>query len=194
MRASTSFSKMNVSKEPYLHGQMSQFFDANTAVALSGWLENCDLWVKSSSDVHFFEHFRILPSNTPPQLHDLFFGKGFQEIFELVRKQIGPNVSDKIDIIALKQWSLTKVNVHNDFGNYSDGFRALRLNIYLSPNLEEDCGGHFQMHLENGEIVKNIAPLFNTALAFEISPLSYHSVSRISEKNRYCLSYTFWKD
>ena len=60
--------------------------------------------------------------------------------------------------------------------------RKLNIIIYLTPMYQESWGGHLGLwsdrNGEPGELVKEVAPLFNRAVIFDTTQMSWHGMSR----------------
>ena len=60
--------------------------------------------------------------------------------------------------------------------------RKLSVVIYLTPDMEEEYGGHLGLYEGDaekpGKLVKEIAPAFNTAIIFDSTENSWHGLSR----------------
>jgi Rps23 Pro-64 3,4-dihydroxylase Tpa1-like proline 4-hydroxylase len=69
------------------------------------------------------------------------------------------------------------LGVHADFNFYErlQVYRRLNLLIYLNPGWDESWGGDLELwDYEKSSCVERIAPLFNRAVIFDTSNLSYH--------------------
>jgi hypothetical protein len=69
-----------------------------------------------------------------------------------------------------------KLGVHADFNFYPRlrVYRRLNLLIYLNRDWEDAWGGHLELWNGDREPAKSIAPVFNRAVIFDTSNLSYH--------------------
>jgi Rps23 Pro-64 3,4-dihydroxylase Tpa1-like proline 4-hydroxylase len=60
--------------------------------------------------------------------------------------------------------------------------RKLNVIIYLTPMYQESWGGHLGFwsdhNGEPGELVKEVAPLFNRVVIFDTTQMSWHGMSR----------------
>ena len=62
-----------------------------------------------------------------------------------------------------------KLNVHLDYNMHPKLPLQRRLNliVYLTPNWQEDWGGHLGLYSNPDTLVKSIAPLYNRAVVFD---------------------------
>jgi len=71
-----------------------------------------------------------------------------------------------------------KLNIHTDYGKhptYSDLYRRINLLLYINPNWDESWGGGLHLKKEPvGESQIVITPLFNRAVIFNTTDISYH--------------------
>jgi len=71
-----------------------------------------------------------------------------------------------------------KLNIHTDYGRHplhSDLYRRINLLLYINPNWDESWGGKLHFKKEPvGESQVVITPLFNRAVIFNTTDISYH--------------------
>lgn len=71
-----------------------------------------------------------------------------------------------------------KLNIHTDYGKhpqFEDLYRRINLLLYLNPNWKKEWGGELHFKTEpTGESQSIISPLFNRAVIFNTTDVSWH--------------------
>lgn len=109
-----------------------------------------------------------------------FLGKDFRQFFNSL---LGEELRIKKD--GAPQFNRFRPNgrgmkIHNDMGQDID----LVMLLQLTKNYQPEMGGKFNIHKslsgERYELVKAVAPKFNTLVTFKVCSESYHSVSKMN--------------
>lgn len=70
-----------------------------------------------------------------------------------------------------------KLSVHIDYSHHPryQLFRRMNLILYLTPDWQEDYGGHFELwNAQATECIHRVLPKFNRCVLFSTSAISYH--------------------
>jgi hypothetical protein len=94
-------------------------------------------------------------------------------------------------VVAHKLLPGQRIAIHNDYLVVEE---THRLTIQLNRGLSDADGGFFMLFNSGdpADIHRVLRPVRNTAIAFMISPESYHAVSRLHGGVRYTLVYSFY--
>jgi Rps23 Pro-64 3,4-dihydroxylase Tpa1-like proline 4-hydroxylase len=160
---------------------------ADSALA---WMETEAQW--SLRVANFYEQWEMhLDETTLPSRLALLLHRSTVGCF--VRTMFGPFTEAKLALVEVTAHKLLPgqtIRIHND---YVEGEESHRLLIQLNRGWTDTQGG--LLMLFDGSRVDGvrrlIRPLHASAMAFAISPKSFHAVSTIQSGERYTLVYSF---
>lgn len=106
---------------------------------------------------------------------------------------VGPLTDKGIDLVEITAHRLVEgqtIRIHND---YLENQESHRLLIQLNDGWEDENGGMLMLFgsASNRDVRRVVRPLHGSGFAFEISPSSFHAVSRIHAGERFTLVYSF---
>jgi Rps23 Pro-64 3,4-dihydroxylase Tpa1-like proline 4-hydroxylase len=188
-----NFARARVELSPFPHFYGPEFFDASVADRLLDWFRSEAPW--SSYDVADFGSYNELNLRTvqlPPALEGLRDDESMARIAAGMEQVFAAKVSSYIDIMAHKLSPQDAVGVHSD----NDGMLSHRLILHVHHGWTAQHGGELVLHENGGEVfppARAFAPQHRAALAFEISPRSFHSIRRVEMGERYTLVYGFFR-
>ncbi len=154
------------------------------------WMEADALW--SLRVANFYEQWEMhldettLPSGLVSLLHRSTVGC-------LVRTMFGSFTNAKLHLLEVTAHKLLPgqtIRIHND---YLEGEESHRLLIQLNRGWIDSQGGLLMLFGSPyvDDVRRVIRPLHASAMAFAISPKSFHAVSTIQSGERYTLVYSF---
>lgn len=129
----------------------------------------------------FYEQyeFSLLNATLPIQVADLTSGSFVDAMRSLLIRSVGaPQTLNLVDVSAHKLVTGQTIQVHNDFIGGEETHRVL---IQLNYGWSVDNGGLLMLFGTDRpeSVAAAFLPNHGSAFAFEISPKSYHAVSRI---------------
>jgi len=123
----------------------------------------------------------------PEKTYQLLYYLNSQEFLDIIKHNVGCNLYSDPGLNA-GGWHIHgnggTLNPHLDYSVHPKLplLRKLNLIIYLSKNLDQEHGGHFGLWDgvdSPGNLVKEIAPVYNRAIIFDTTQNSWHGLSRI---------------
>jgi hypothetical protein len=184
---------LTVSREPFEHFVLSEFYEAEFAEKLSRWLSSQAIWRRSVH--HFYDQFELNFKDIPlipesiaiPLLASTALDrvKGLAE--DLFRTQLRPNLC----VGAHKLIDGQGIGIHTDS---APGEESHRIVVQLSRDWQDSSGGHL-VFFGSADVrdVRNIfRHIFNSAIGFSLGGASYHAVSNVLHGERFTIIYGFW--
>lgn len=116
-----------------------------------------------------------------------------ETIDRLADRMLAPLTQDGLVLVEANAHKLLPgqtIKIHND---HIDGAETHRVLIQLNRNWTDEDGGFLILFSgpNSAEVARIIRPLHCSAMAFEISPTSFHAVSTVLAGTRYTLVYSF---
>lgn len=181
---------VNPRLEPFPHATAMSVLPRSLTDSALAWMETDALW--SLRIANFYEQWEVhldettLPSGLLPLLHR-------STVRCLVRTMFGPFTDAKLDLVDVTAHKLLPgqtIRIHND---YLEGEESHRLLLQLNRGWSDSQGGLLMLfgssHVD--DVQRVIRPLHASAMAFTISPKSFHAVSTVQSGKRYTLVYSF---
>jgi Rps23 Pro-64 3,4-dihydroxylase Tpa1-like proline 4-hydroxylase len=176
--------------EPFPHISNAQVIPHDLAEATLEWMESSAPWKLRVES--FYEQWEIHLSNEiiPVRLQDLISAKLIDGLVDLMLRPIAKGPLELIEVTAHKLVSGQTIRIHNDF---ADGGETYRLLVQLNRGWTDEQGGLLMLFggPNPDDIKRAIRPLSGSGFAFEISPVSFHAVSKIRSGERFTLVYSF---
>jgi hypothetical protein len=180
--------------EPYRYFIGAEFLNKDSADALLEWFVNQAIWDRRSID-DFYETFDVNFSRSPTEgimailgseTFRLFLKKKMEALFDC-------RLSPRVDMSAHKLVPGYRIGVHTDHGEQPHTHRLLiQVNSGWSPS---NGGLLFVLNTPKPTSIEEDAsvyiPAHQSSFAFEITPNSYHAVSKVLNGVRYTLVYSF---
>jgi Rps23 Pro-64 3,4-dihydroxylase Tpa1-like proline 4-hydroxylase len=182
--------KPDVRLEPFPHATATSVLPASLADTALAWMETDASW--SLRIASFYEQWEMHLDETavPPHLGPLLHTS---TVDRLVRMLFVPFTDEKlnlVDVTAHKLLPGQTIRIHND---HLEGEESHRLLIQLNRGWIDTQGGLLMLFGSShvNDVRRVIRPLHASALAFAISPKSFHAVSTVRSGERYTLIYSF---
>jgi Rps23 Pro-64 3,4-dihydroxylase Tpa1-like proline 4-hydroxylase len=142
----------------------------------------------------FYEQWEMhLSSETlPTTLMDLITPTTIGRLSEVMLAPLTAEQLVPVDVTAHKLISGQTIKIHNDF---LGGEETHRLVIQLNRGWSDDRGGLIMLFSSSSaaDVRRVLRPLHGSAIAFAITPDSYHAVSTVRSGERFTLVYSFRK-
>lgn len=176
--------------EPFPHATATSVLPTSLTDSALAWMEtDAPLSLRIAS---FYEQWEMhlddtaLPLGLVQLLHSSM-------VDYLVRTMFVPFTDAKLNLVEVAAHKLLPgqtIRIHND---YVEGQESHRLLIQLNRGWIDSQGGLLMLfgssHVD--DLRRVIRPLHASAMAFAISPKSFHAVSTIKSGERYTLVYSF---
>jgi Rps23 Pro-64 3,4-dihydroxylase Tpa1-like proline 4-hydroxylase len=186
-----SFSNAGFSDAPFPHLRIPSILSQNHANTLLNWLSLKAPWKLRVEDFYEQDEFSFLSGNLGEEVRTLVEPSTVDFVRRELRKAF--SLSEDLTLVDINAHRLTPgqtIRIHNDF---IEGQETHRLLIQLNNGWSQENGGLLMLfHGAAAEDVSNIIlPRHGTGFAFEISPRSFHAVSKINNGERYTIVYSF---
>jgi Rps23 Pro-64 3,4-dihydroxylase Tpa1-like proline 4-hydroxylase len=176
--------------EPFPHTTAASFLHVDDADALLHWLEREAPWKLRVED--FYEqHECALSSETlPDNLQALISPNAVQSYAAEMFGSIGAGRLTLISATAHRLSGGQSIRIHND---YLEGEETHRLIVQLNRGWADENGGFLMLFssADASDVARVLRPVHRSAIAFEISPRSFHAVSPTTRGQRYTLVFSY---
>jgi Rps23 Pro-64 3,4-dihydroxylase Tpa1-like proline 4-hydroxylase len=184
-------------KEPFKFFYGSSNLSKKELISILKWLEDFQDWRYTETDFYQQYEFSIIKeleqtNNVPNYIKDIFSNYNLQLLFNQIETIFSEKFhKDKIDIVAHKLEANQEIGLHNDFLEDAETHRLL---LQLNPHWKDEDGGILVfVDAEKEEILEAFLPTIGTIQGFEISKNSHHLVSKIDNRERYTIVFSFYK-
>lgn len=183
-------SEVQTEIKPFPHFYSPKILKNGLESQLYEWFENTDLWHFTQTDFYEQFEFDFFNAELPLELRSLVEEDTLKIFKNKIQNELKVSSLELVGVAAHKLVDTHRIGIHNDF---IDNEETHRLVIIINPNWEEKKGGVLMLFnsADVSDLNKLVNPIDNSAFAFEISPNSYHAVSRIYDSTRYSIIYTF---
>ena len=177
---------------PYIVGL--QPFPREVADAAHAWLDGHTPWRRH---VHyFFDQFEysLIDAKLPPLLHEgLVSAATLRGLRQRMEALFSVELADVFSVTAHRLVPGQGIGVHTDRPLL--GYESHRMVVHLGPEFRDENGGHLMFFDGPDELdfVQAFRTIHNSAVAFELSPHSFHAVGEVASGVRYTLVYSFWR-
>jgi hypothetical protein len=177
-----------ITATPFRYATLTECFTPRTGEHLLEWFEHDAPWIAKRTDFYEQYEFSCWDSASPAACyltgHDVLDAVGIA-MTELFGREFEPRVS----VVCHKLVRGHRIGIHNDHLVEEESHR---LTIQLNRGLADGDGG-FLMLFNSGDpsdVHRVLRPTHLSALAFEISPDSFHAVSEMHGGVRYTIIYS----
>ncbi len=187
-----SLAQAQLRQTPFRYSAIPRCLDQGIADELLDWFEHDAPWKLIETDFYEQYEFSLLDSDAAPA-RLLTNPKAMGAARDAMASLFQCAFKENLHLVAHKLVPGQRIAIHNDF---LPGQETHRLTIQLNRGLEDADGGFFMLfNSDNAADIHEIhRPCHLSALAFEISEASFHAVSRMLDKERYTLVYSFFAD
>jgi hypothetical protein len=180
----------DVRTAPFPHSSCSQLVDPPVLEAALTWMETTAPWRLQVAS--FYEQWemhldqRMVPDGVRSLIDD-------STVEMLVDQMVAPLSKTRPrlrDVTAHKLVPGQTIKVHND---YLGGEETHRLVLQLNRGWQADQGGLLMLFSSSSasDVQRILIPRHGSAVAFAITPTSFHAVSTVKGGERYTLVYSF---
>lgn len=180
--------------EPFRYVLGMRPFPREVAEAAHKWLDGHAPWRRH---VHyFFDQFEynLIDAKLPPLLHEgLVSARTLRGLRERMEALFSVRLADVFSVTAHRLVPGQGIGVHTDRPLL--GYESHRMVVHLGPEFRDQNGGHLMFFDGPAErdFVQAFRTVHNSAVAFELSPDSYHAVGELARGVRYTVVYSFWR-
>lgn len=177
---------------PYVLGMRP--FSGEVADAAYEWLDSHAPWRRH---VHYFFdqfEFNLIDAKLPPLLHEgLVSAVALRGLRQRMEALFSVELADVFSVTAHRLVPGQGIGVHTDRPLL--GYESHRMVVHLGPEFRDENGGHLMFFdgPEERDFVQAFRTVHNSAVAFELSPQSFHAVGELARGMRYTLVYSFWR-
>jgi hypothetical protein len=181
-------SRRTVNESPFRYATFTQCLSAELGAEILGWFENDAPWrLKRTA---FYEQYEFSCwDGTSPMASYVTSPAVLNAVRAMMKEVFARSFEDAISVVAHKLLDGQRIGIHND---YLVGQESHRLVIQLNHGPSEENGGFLMLFNSDdaADINRVMRPANLSGLAFEISPVSFHAVSRVHAGVRYSLIYS----
>jgi Rps23 Pro-64 3,4-dihydroxylase Tpa1-like proline 4-hydroxylase len=188
MTSSTSplrIAATDIRTAPFVHAIIPGCIEEFTAERLLAWLETTEQWRLVETD--FYEQYEFSLFDCDAEEARLLTDElTVSELQKAMGAMFGTRFGPDVSIVAHKLLEGQHIGIHNDY--LGDG-ETHRLTVQLNRGLHDEDGGFFMMFSSNDpqDVSDIYRPVHRSAVAFAISPDSYHAVSKIHGNVRFTI-------
>ncbi len=186
-----SRSVLDFQRHPFHYAVLDSVLDDASAEYILDWLERVRFWKLAKTEFYEQYEFCVADVQLPEKVAFLKHPTFIREVRTFMEDLFQTSLEPKVSIVAHKLVPTQHIGIHNDYMLESESYR---LTLLLTRTHDKAAGGLFMLfNSENVEDVHRIfRPVNNSALAFAISPRSFHAVSRQNVGQRFTLVFSFY--
>ncbi|HEV2816495.1 MAG TPA: cyclophane-containing peptide 2OG-Fe(II) oxygenase YhhC [Allosphingosinicella sp.] len=179
--------------DPFPHAVSASFLDPSLAEQVLDWLETEAPWKLRIADFYEQHEFELSEDTLPARLEGLIAPEALESYIESMVAPIAPGNVRLVEATAHRLSGGQTIRIHND---YIGGEETHRLLVQLNRNWADENGGFLMLFSSSNanDVARIIRPVHGSAVAFEISPASYHAVSPTVRGERYTLVFSFRRE
>jgi len=168
----------------------ASFLDPALAAQALDWLETGAPWKLRIEDFYEQHEFELSEEILPAHLKGLIAPDAVEDYIASMVAPIAPGNVHLVEATAHRLSGGQTIRIHND---YIGGEETHRLLVQLNRDWVDENGGFLMLFSSSNadDVARIIRPLHGSAVAFEISPASYHAVSPTVRGERYTLVFSF---
>lgn len=178
--------------EPFAHAVTTSLLSPAFADKVLAWLETDAPWKLRVESFYEQDECALTAAILPPDLRQLLEPETIHKFADAMLAPLGAEDLQLVEATAHKLSGGQSIRIHND---YLDGEETHRILVQLNRGWPDENGG-FLMFFSSpsaDDVARIVRPLHGCAIAFEISPASYHAVSPARVGERYTLVFSFKK-
>ena len=178
--------------DPFPHTTATGLLPGELSSRALEWLEVSAPWKLRIASFYEQWEMHLSPGTLPDGLADLITPTTIGHLSDVMLTPLTSEGLALIEATAHKLVSGQTIRIHNDF---LEGEETHRLLIQLNRGWSDDRGGLLMLFSSRSpdDVRRIIRPLHRSAVAFPITPQSFHAVSTIRTGERFTLVYSFRK-
>ena len=186
-----NFDGTNTFEEPFPYFCTPALLASSDGERVLSWLSSDAPWTLRTTDFYEQHEFSLLNAKLDDTLTPLIEPCFTAPVMAEMRRRF--RIQGKLSITEVAAHRLVQgqtIRVHND---YLGGEETHRLLVQLNSGWAPEQGGLLMFFGSRfaQDVRRVLSPLHRSAVAFEISPSSFHAVSQIKTGERFTLVYTF---
>jgi Rps23 Pro-64 3,4-dihydroxylase Tpa1-like proline 4-hydroxylase len=177
-------------RQPFLHSVSTDFLASEPAEQMLAWLESDASWKLRVEDFYEQHECSLALGDLPPALQGIVSSGAVSYYAEMMLAPLGAERVELVEATAHRLTGGQTIRIHND---YIGGEETHRLIVQLNRGWSDENGG-FLMLFASGDandVARVLRPVHRSAVAFEISPSSFHAVSPTAHGERYTLVFSY---
>ncbi len=176
--------------EPFRHATCREFLPAALLEETLLWMQKDAPWKLRIASFYEQWELHLSPEILPSQLQELLAP---EIITEIERRLIRPIEAGRVRFVEATAHKLVAgqtIRIHNDYLDEGETHRVL---FQLNRGWRDEQGGLLMLFgsASPEDVRRIVRPTHGSAFAFEISPTSFHAVSRIAGGDRFTMVYSF---
>ncbi|HZF93656.1 MAG TPA: cyclophane-containing peptide 2OG-Fe(II) oxygenase YhhC [Allosphingosinicella sp.] len=176
--------------DPFPHSVAAGFLGADAAERMLAWLEQDAPWKLRVEDFYEQHECSLSTHDLPDHLKCILSSEA---VSDYARHMLAPLGAEKVELVEATAHRLTAgqtIRIHND---YIDGEETHRLIVQLNRSWQDENGGFLMLFSspDARDVARVLRPVHRSAIAFEISPDSFHAVSPTVRGERYTLVFSY---
>ncbi|HEX5262495.1 MAG TPA: cyclophane-containing peptide 2OG-Fe(II) oxygenase YhhC [Phenylobacterium sp.] len=179
-----------VRETPFAHATHPAPLAEGLCEAALAWMETAAPWRLRVASFYEQWEFHLDPDALPAELGPLLATDTVDHLTRLMFRPLGARGLRLTEVTAHKLLPGQTIRVHNDY--LADG-ETHRLLVQLNRGWADEQGGLLMLFgsASPEDVQRMLRPTHRSAMAFAISPHSFHAVSTIRSGERYTLVYSF---
>lgn len=184
--------QVDAREEPFPHAVTTSLLGPSFAEHLLTWLESDAPWKLRVESFYEQDECNLTEAILPPHLRPLLRLEPVQKLTDAMFASMGADGLELVEVTAHKLSGGQSIRIHND---YIEGAETHRLLVQLNRGWPDENGGFLMLFASPSadDVARIVRPLHGCAVAFEISPASYHAVSPARAGERYTIVFAFRK-
>ncbi len=177
-------------KWPFHYALFETVFPDHVHASILRWLEATQFWKVARTD--FYEQFEFCLDHVvvPQRVRFLVESSFKSELRVMMETILETKLSPRIRVLAHMLVPGQHIAIHNDMNAFGESHR---LTVQINSGLKESDGGYFLLFgsADVSDVHRILKPISNSAIAFAISPDSYHAVTSQHRGRRFTLVFSF---
>jgi Rps23 Pro-64 3,4-dihydroxylase Tpa1-like proline 4-hydroxylase len=175
---------------PFAHATHAAPLPSGICDAALTWMEKSAPWRLRVASFYEQWELHLDPQALPADLQPLLAGETVDALQQLLLASIASAPLRLTEVTAHKLVPGQTIRIHNDHRPKGETHRLL---IQLNRGWADEQGGLLLLFgsVAADDVRRILRPIHRSAMAFEISPQSFHAVSTIQRGERYTLVYSF---
>lgn len=187
MNCVPDFSFARIYRQPFPHTWLPHIFSNSVNDQVLCWLEEFNQWTFTTKNFYKQHEFSLKVQPPPAELAFLTSSYTLQTMSNWLQEEFEIKGLKPTDVVAHRLESNQGIGIHNDQGKYGEKIRLL---LQLNQRVTGGELALFQDHRPES-VCRIIRPIHGTAVAFAISNISYHAVTKVKEGRRFTIIYSF---
>jgi hypothetical protein len=176
--------------DPFPHAVAPLLLSPEIADRALVWLETEAPWKLHVEDFYEQHECPLSAATLPRELSELVSAEAVQGYAATMLAPLRSGELTFADATAHRLTGGQSIRIHND---YIEGAETHRIIVQLNSGWADENGGFlmFFSSSDASDVARVLRPVHGSAVSFEISPNSFHAVSRSVKGERYTLVFSY---